>query len=713
MNIGYIYIRINEYWDTYNACKLGKTQNIPEREGGYVTCEIKRGTFIMVIEVEASILDDVEKRLQEHFKELHVFYGCGNEFFKKDIIDLIRPWFDDNDIRYRLLSVNEVDKLLRKDRESNENVNESSNATDYMNNLIKSNEQQQYILENIGSFFHSNNIGKIVWACGLGKALLSILIVKLLKFKTTLIGVPSIHLQQQIKKEILKIFPNKNNILFIGGFDIKSTTNKKQIIKFLDNNIDNECKFVISTYHSCHLLADKNIKFEFKIGDEAHHLVGIDREEHKGFRIFHKISSVKSLFMTATEKTIETRTSKEIYSMDDETIFGKYIDAKSVNWSIEHKKITDYNILILKNTDVEVDDILSSIKLNVLNKEIFISCYMCLKSFEKYNDLTHLLLYTNTTQESELAKKYIDDLLALNILSIPKERIYNNSVHSKSCHNISDEVCEFKRRRYGIISCVYIFGEGFDLPKLNGVCIAGNMQSETRIVQYLLRPNRLEFGNPSKKAYVIIPYIDSDDWNVENKSYEKVRTIVSQMRNVDENIEQKISVSLGKTHKINKYKMDDDTVDDYTDYVYEDNGGDLNKIKIRLRYSKSLGSKFTEEQDEYNYVRSINHSLKIQSKKEYVIKKDIHINFIPNPDEYFKSKGVWNNWYDFMGLDTTKFIKYKVEWINFCREKQLKSLDDYYVLCEEYDVLPKEPGDFYKDFTNISAELGLNRNRRR
>ena len=55
---------------------------------------------------------------------------------------------------------------------------------------------------------------------------------------------------------------------------------------------------------------------------------------------------------------------------------------------------------------------------------------------------------------------------------------------------------------------VYIFGEGFDLPKLNGVCIAGNMQSETRIVQYLLRPNRLESGNTNKKAYVIIPYID-------------------------------------------------------------------------------------------------------------------------------------------------------------------------------------------------------------
>ena len=42
-----------------------------------------------------------------------------------------------------------------------------------------------------------------------------------------------------------------------------------------------------------------------------------------------------------------------------------------------------------------------------------------------------------------------------------------------------------------------------------------------------------------------------------------------------------------------------------------------------------------------------------------------------------------------------------------------KSLDDYYIYCEEYDILPKEPADFYKDFTNIPSELQFNRNRRK
>ena len=66
-----------------------------------------------------------------------------------------------------------------------------------------------------------------------------------------------------------------------------------------------------------------------------------------------------------------------------------------------------------------------------------------------------------------------------------------------------------------------------------------------------------------------------------------------------------------------------------------------------------------------------------------------------------------------MGVDITKFIQSKQEWINFCKEKKITSLDHYYVSCEEYDALPKEPADFYKDFTNIPAELGFNINRRR
>ena len=144
-----------------------------------------------------------------------------------------------------------------------------------------------------------------------------------------------------------------------------------------------------------------------------------------------------------------------------------------------------------------------------------------------------------------------------------------------------------------------------------------------------------------------------------------------------------------------------------------ENCDELSKLKLRLRHSKSLTSNFSEEQDEYNYVSSINKSLNIQSKKEYFERKSSHNNYIEEPEEYFKRKGVWNNWYDFIGVDTKKFIQSKQDWIKFCKEKNVKSLQDYENLCKIFDNLPKEPVYYYIDFTNISNELNIVRHGRR
>lgn len=717
-SIAYLYVRDNEYYRSKNILKIGITTSIPNRNDQYITYEHERGKFIFIIEIPFDQMHMIDKLLKNYLSPYQNYIDAGTEFYDRNVLDLIESWFQLININYKILTNSEIDELNRNERirilkNTLKNILEKNRK--YRQKKHRPNQHQQEILNLIENFYLNNDKGKLIWTCGLGKTLLSIFINKKLGFKSVIIGIPNKNLQNNFKDDILKIFPNKKNILFVGGDknkEIKTTTDKNEIKRFLNNDINTEPKFIISTYHSCHLLVGNDLRFDFKIGDEAHHLVSIEKEEEKGFRLFHKINSRKSLFMTATEKIIETKMDTEIYSMDDEKIFGPYIDQKSVQWAIDNRKITDYNILVLKNTEDEVNTIISSLKLNIINPEIFIACYMCLKSIEKYNDLSHLLLYTNTTDEANLAQNYIDQILSLNILSIPKDKIYNKSLHSKNCNNINSEISLFKNSPIGIISCVYLFGEGFNLPKLNGVCVAVNMQSENRIVQYLLRPNRLDIENPNKKAYIIIPYIDSDDWNIKNEPFEKVRHIISQMRNVDENIEQKISVSVGRIEDIDKEKKKDKKFQN-VNYIFDESNDELNKIKLRLRYSKTLKSKFTEEQDEYNYYRYINKGLKIQSIKEYVELQKRNSDLIKFPEEYFKSKGVWNSWYDFLGVDSSKFIQSKQEWKDFCNYKNIKTLNDYDNLCKKYDILPKEPAEFYKDFSNILEELELNIGRKR
>ena len=627
---GYIYIRTNSWWiHDYNAHKLGKTLDLIGRNTTYLTSEPKPGKFLDVYELDAEYIDQVDITLTGHFKKLNIYFdGGGTEFYKSEIRDKLEPYLQflcrKHNISYKKLTDNEIEKMKRQKRShvgKKEKIKSLEDPDFSLERKQKEKEEatqpipyphQEAAIMLMLTYFITNSIGKIVWPCGIGKALLSIFYIERAKFKNILIGVPSIYLQKQMSREILKIFPNAD-ILFVGGDPInkiKSTTEQKEIETFA-NKETTKIKFIITTYSSCHLLNSDNITFDFKVGDECHHLVGIEND-NKGYRKFHQIIAEKTLFMTATEKIEENKNNN---SMDDETIFGKSIDSKTVHFAIEEGLITDYNVLVIKNTEDDVDQILKKLKIAAINKELFISTYMTLKSFIKYDNLTHILLYTNSIADAEQANKYISDILSLDSFPIKKTDIFHKALHSGS-KNYNIDLEAFGNAKYGIIPCVHLFGEGFDFPKLNGVCIAGNMNSEIRIVQYLLRPNRLDSQNPDKIAYLIIPYIDTDNWDDNNSSYEKVRNIISQMRHADKNIEQKIKIQVVQKKKEEKQeqKRDENGVAEFN-YINDDN--ELQRLKIRLRRSRALTSKKSPLQLEYEEKRLINIQLNLKSPNDY------------------------------------------------------------------------------------------------
>ena len=108
---GYIYARVHSSYDIYDACKIGKANNIPERDSQYATGEIKRGYFESVFEVPIEKLGIVERLIQNEFCDLHVKYDGGTEFYNKKIICLIEPYLIKLGIRYRKLSKQEISEL--------------------------------------------------------------------------------------------------------------------------------------------------------------------------------------------------------------------------------------------------------------------------------------------------------------------------------------------------------------------------------------------------------------------------------------------------------------------------------------------------------------------------------------------------------------------------------------------------------------------------
>ena len=59
----YIYVRTHESYDKYDAYKLGRTQNVPERDDTYSTSEIKRGQMISVFEVSLCQVNNIERKI--------------------------------------------------------------------------------------------------------------------------------------------------------------------------------------------------------------------------------------------------------------------------------------------------------------------------------------------------------------------------------------------------------------------------------------------------------------------------------------------------------------------------------------------------------------------------------------------------------------------------------------------------------------------------
>ena len=348
----------------------------------------------------------------------------------------------------------------------------------------------------------------------------------------------------------------------------------------------------------------------------------------------------------------------------------------------------------MENTINEIDDIINKLNINVKNKNLFISAYMCLKAIKMYPSITHIFIYTNITENSDLIKEYIDNILDSKILDLNKEEFYNKSLHSKNCQNRETEITQFKNAKYGIISCVALFAEGFDLPKLNCVCYADNVISEIRIVQSGARAQRIDDDNKQKIACIIIPYIISEG---DDKPYKNIINIITQLKTIDGNVEQKITYLTTGRHNKKNGGDGGATIVDKIDYV--ENAEELGKLKMQILQCKSP--------DEYN-IKKVQEILKIQNIKDKVEAKEYF-----NKTEDIKLKNWWKynefiliDWNYLLSIDTNNFYKNKGDALNsiktlerelyFEKTKNLSDIEIYKILCDMDNKLPIDPVSSFK-----------------
>lgn len=123
--------------------------------------------------------------------------------------------------------------------------------------------------------------------------------------------------------------------------------------------------------------------------------------------------------------------------------------------------------------------------------------------------------------------------------------------------------------------------------------------------------------------------------------------------------------------------------------------------RIQAAYLRNLYSVRTPK-ERYELIRSYNSEMNFKSKHDYLESKDYHPKFIDNPKVYFKD--YWTNWYDFIGVDTSKFPASKHEWKTQCIELGILTWDEYKI--KKNSFMPDNPSELYEDYTNWANEFG-------
>ena len=484
---------------------------------------------------------------------------------------------------------------------------------------------------------------------------------------------------KQWEEVICVLFQSVPYLIVSGGVDTEN------IMRFLENN-QKKC-IVITTYSSAHKVytATQYTRFVFcmKILDEVHHLTTNNmRLAHttKKYIQMLNIPSVKQLSLTATLKQLESmRNDGIVVSNDNVEYFGEIIDRKCLLWAINENIICDYVIETLETEEEKLEQHLEKFRITEENdKRLFYSAYASLLSIN-INHSHHLLIYSNNKDNSLKLIQYIKILLDNNYFDIPD--LYYSNYHSEMKSKDKKKIINnFEKAKFGIITCVYCLGEGWDFPLLDGVVFAENMTSNIRIVQSALRASRKNKHQPNKITKIILPILNRDDWleNNENPDLKKVREFIYQMGLEDETITQKIKVfriDIEKQKPKPREKEEREIIDEFGEYDDE-----LTK-KLRLKTIKRSALATT-----YEKARKILVNKNIKSKESYYELCERDNRLSKEPEIVFK--GQFTNWIEYLSIER---IYYDLE---TCKKK-----------VSEYLLLYPEIKKYYLDLSIVSNEL--------
>ena len=460
--------------------------------------------------------------------------------------------------------------------------------------------------------------GKLIMACGTGKTFTSLKIAEKLvgAGKRVLFLVPSLSLLSQTLTEwtqesntplhsfavcsdsdVGKKRKKDDDVVQTLAHELRypATTDAGRLSTEMAKRHDNEhMSVVFSTYHSIDVISRAQLEhglpdFDLIICDEAHRTTGatFEGDEESAFVRVHDgayIRAAKRLYMTATPriygdgaKAQEEKGGVALYSMDDESLFGKELFVITFSEAVKDKLLVDYKVLVLAMDEAHISRSLQNLlkdddnQIKVEDAAKIVGCWKALSKQDTREDLgddaaamrravafCQVIEYQSNAKTHKISSKKIADMFA----AVVEE--YKTSNPDEDCATL---MCEADHIDGGmnagekesklawlkspvpdntcrILSNVRCLSEGVDVPALDAVLFLTPRSSQVDVVQSVGRVMRLAEGK--KRGYVILPVVipagmAPDEALNDNKTYKVVWQVLQALRSHDDRFDAMIN----------------------------------------------------------------------------------------------------------------------------------------------------------------------------
>ena len=386
--------------------------------------------------------------------------------------------------------------------------------------------------------------------------------------------------------------------------DYPVTTDLEKIREGLQAERPGALTAVFCTYQSLPLVAMAQAEgapaFDLVVCDEAHRTTGVEEsassqaEDQKvsPFRLVHDKDSIhahKRLYATATPR-LYTESARgraadrnlDIYSMDDESVYGPVFYKMAFSQAIEGGWLTDYKVIILTLKSDQVSEALGNLLaaeqdsgLNLDDAVKLLGCWDALADPEgvlsdrnvtgdQHNPLLRAITFTNTIKASKMveahwqkvvdvARERTDAALQADLLPLAVQHVdgtQNSLDRQRKLGWLKTKDAE-NGRVCRVLSNARCLTEGVDVPALDAVLFLAPRKSQVDVVQAVGRVMRRAEDKPM--GYIILPVVISPDENPEqaldnNQTFQVVWSVLRALRSHDDRFDLEInSLDLNNT----------------------------------------------------------------------------------------------------------------------------------------------------------------------